>query len=104
MSHNHERDDKLRINPQIVCTATGLDYFTMRGLKPIASDSDSIQIVPDRIAKARTSGDRMIELEFDPAYAEPSEIDEKMKLIDRSFRQDITFYFIPRQILGVFLN
>ena len=82
------------INPQVRCTASAYDYFNMTN-SHIASDSDFISKVPERIAMARAYGEWAFELEFDPSYASPGEITYKIHLIDSTLWEDISFYVSP---------
>jgi len=79
-------------NPRIACTATEYDYYKKSGAH-IGSDEDFVQRVPEVIAKARAQGAPTFELEFAPGWAAPSEIDDKLDLIDREHYSDITYYF-----------
>ncbi|MCL1875750.1 MAG: transglutaminase-like domain-containing protein [Synergistaceae bacterium] len=78
------------LNPNITCTATWYDYYNMTD-SHIASDSDFISKTPARIARAKVNNERAFELEFDPSYAMPSEINTKLKLIDPGLAAGIEF-------------
>ncbi|MCL1875752.1 MAG: transglutaminase-like domain-containing protein [Synergistaceae bacterium] len=101
LGYNHVQGSVL--NPNITCTATQYDYYNMTD-SHIASDSDFISNAPARIAKAKANRERAFELEFDPSYAMPSEINTKLKLVDPGLAAGIEFlcYDSHALLLGVF--
>lgn len=80
------------VNPAITCTATKYNYYVMTDTH-IASDADFISKFPARIATAKANGEYAFELEFAPSYAKPSELAEKIKLIDSSIYKDLKIYY-----------
>lgn len=99
----HDSDQKLVLNPSITCTATQYNYYNITD-SHIASDSDFTSKAPARIARAKANGERAFELEFNPSYAMPSEINTKLKLIDQKLAAGIEFLCIDSHalLLGVF--
>jgi hypothetical protein len=102
--HNYTKgtDHAPDINPNIISTETQYNYYLMTGAY-ISSDSEFISKVPARIAMARISGEWAVEFEFATTYADPSEIFEKLRLIDLKIWADIEFHYSSHGIvLGIF--
>ena len=95
--------DSRYINPDITCTATKYNYFVITD-SYIASDSDFINKLSARIALARANGEKAFEIEFDPNYGKPSEIYDKLALIDQALLINIRFLYSSRGIVFALLD
>ena len=85
-------------NPRVKCTATKYNYYIMTDTN-INSDSDFKKKLTARINKAMVNGEGAFDIEFAETYAKPSDIYNKLTLIDHDSLTEVKFLYSPRGIV-----
>jgi len=97
MKASHTLND-VPYNPVISCTATEYDYYRYTGTY-IASDQDFVSQVPAVMIQARAQEQPTFELEFDPGWASPSEIENKKQLLGQENWRGVKFFYLKESTL-----